>query len=333
VKKKLYLTLLFSFIILTHGCQKNNENGDNGTVDYKQEMRNFVRGISEYAKGIQGSFLIVPQNGQELLTEDGEETGPPSTSYISSIDGVGREDLFYGYDGDNIPTPETECDYLMAFLDIAENNGVEALVTDYCWTQSYIDDSYLQNETKGYISFAADHRELDSIPLYPSDPYNVNSSNVTTLENAQNFLYLINTSQYSDKSSFLTELSNTNFDLLILDFFFNDSALTSNDIATIRSKSNGGMRILLAYMSIGEAEDYRYYWNSNWETNPPEWLAEENPNWEGNFKVRYWYQEWQDIIYGNSDSYLYRILDAGFDGVYLDIIDAFEYFEDQHSSR
>jgi len=80
-------------------------------------------------------------------------------------------------------------------------------------------------------------------------------------------------------------------------------------------------------MSIGEAEDYRYYWKAEWKTNPPSWLAEENPNWPGNYKVRYWNEDWQNIIYGNNDSYLRKILDAGFDGVYLDIIDAFEYFE------
>lgn len=36
-----------------------------------------------------------------------------------------------------------------------------------------------------------------------------------------------------------------------------------------------------------------------------------------------------EIIYGNNNSYVKKILDAGFDGVYLDIIDAFEYFENQ----
>ena len=52
-----------------------------------------------------------------------------------------------------------------------------------------------------------------------------------------------------------------------------------------------------------------------------------SPDWEGNYKVRYWEEDWQAIIYGDADSYLQKILDAGFDGVYLDIIDAFEYFE------
>jgi len=45
--------------------------------------------------------------------------------------------------------------------------------------------------------------------------------------------------------------------------------------------------------------------------------------------VAYWDESWQQIIYGNNSSYLKKILDADFDGVYLDIIDAYEYFEEQ----
>ncbi|MGQ9708740.1 MAG: hypothetical protein ACUVUR_07715 [bacterium] len=45
--------------------------------------------------------------------------------------------------------------------------------------------------------------------------------------------------------------------------------------------------------------------------------------------LRYWEKGWQSIIYGNDSSYLKKILDAGFDGVYLDVVDAFEYFESQ----
>lgn len=44
--------------------------------------------------------------------------------------------------------------------------------------------------------------------------------------------------------------------------------------------------------------------------------------------VRYWEEDWQSVIYGSDGSYLRKILNAGFDGVYLDIIDAFEYFEE-----
>ena len=75
-------------------------------------------------------------------------------------------------------------------------------------------------------------------------------------------------------------------------------------------------------MSIGEAEDYRFYWRSGWDERGPPWLADENPDCPGNHKVRYWDPGWQAIVFEYAD----RLLAAGFDGAYLDIIDAYEYF-------
>jgi hypothetical protein len=46
-----------------------------------------------------------------------------------------------------------------------------------------------------------------------------------------------------------------------------------------------------------------------------------------NNKHRWLIQLHQIRSYGNQDSYINKIVSAGFDGVYLDIIDAFEYFE------
>ena len=117
-------------------------------------------------------------------------------------------------------------------------------------------------------------------------------------------------------------------DLILMDLFFNETTeFTAAEIDQLRQKANGGKRLVVCYMSIGEEEDYRYYWQSSWNANRPDWLDRENPNWKGNFKVRYWEKDWQNIIYGNQDAYLKKILDASFDGVYLDIVDAFEFYE------
>jgi cysteinyl-tRNA synthetase len=43
--------------------------------------------------------------------------------------------------------------------------------------------------------------------------------------------------------------------------------------------------------------------------------------------VQYWRSEWQSLIFEGPDAYINRITAAGFDGVYLDLIDAFEFFE------
>jgi cysteinyl-tRNA synthetase, unknown class len=298
-------------------------------LDYRQEMRNLVQDISAYVKKTAPGFIIIPQNGHELLTENGEETGRPAAEYIQAIDGVGREDLFYGYDEDNAATPETDRDYMLAFMDVAKNNGIAVLVTDYCSTRSFVDDSYGRNEALGYISFSADHRELDNVPEYPAAPYNVNNTDIDSLAETKNFLYLLNPGAYITKQTFLEAIQGTDHDLVITDYFYEGTEeLTPEEVAALKTKYSGGTRLVIAYMSIGEAENYRYYWQESWQTTPPSWLAEENPDWPGNYKVRYWDQNWKDIIYGNDSSYLKKVLDAGFDGVYLDIIDAFEYFED-----
>ena len=324
--KKLLFVLITALVLVLSSCGIKQDIPTE--IDYRQSMRDFVQSISEFSKDINSDFIVISQNGHELITENGEGTGVPVINYLNAIDGIGREDLFYGYDEDNKATSESEKDYMEAFMAIAESNDVEVLVTDYCWTHSYMDDSYNQNAERNYISFAVDHRELDNIPLYPVTPFNVNSSNITSLSEAKNFLYLLNTDSYNSKEAYLNAIQNTDYDLIIIDLFFlGEYELNSSDIESLKVKLNGGTRLVIAYMSIGEAEDYRYYWDESWETESPSWLAEENPYWPGNYKVRYWDDTWQSLIYGNNDSYLKKILDSGFDGVYLDIIDAFEYFE------
>lgn len=319
--------MIFIAISVLIGCGEEDESEDR---DYRGDMRNLVQEISAYAKGIQPGFIIIPQNGHELLTENGEPTGTPATAYLAAVDGVGREDLFYGYTDDDIPTPTAERNDMIAFMDFAERHRVEAVVTDYCSTESFVDDSYAQGASRAYISFAADHRDLDNIPAYSPEPYNINADDVTSLSEAKNFLYLIDPSDFPNKRTFLDAVRETDYDLVIIDLFYDGTeALNADDVASLREKAHGGARLVIAYMSIGEAEDYRYYWQEEGDRQAPSWLATENPDWPGNYKVRYWDKDWQRIIYGDNASYLKQILDAGFDGVYLDIIDAFEFFENQ----
>ena len=87
--------------------------------------------------------------------------------------------------------------------------------------------------------------------------------------------------------------------------------------------------IPIAYISIGEAEDYRWYWKEEYYKNPPPWLGKENPNWPGNWAVKFWYREWQDIIY----RYIDKVIDQGFMGVYLDKVDIYEYWADDENGE
>ena len=324
------MRILFSLLLLlaclnAYSSGQSVENDEIESRDFRQDMRNFVQKISTYAKSINPDFLIIPQNGQELMTLDGTSGGTLANDYLTAIDGVGREDLFYGYHNDDIKTPDKEIEYMTGFLDLAMINNIVPLVIDYCDSTENISDSYSKNSSKGYVSFTTE-RELDIIP---SILYSENSNDIDTLKNAKNFLFLLNTHKFDSKSDFLNSISKTNYDVIIIDLYYEgDMLLLASQINKLKTKQNGGKRLVIAYLSIGEAEDYRYYWKNKWDWNPPVWIEKENPEWRGNYKVRYWIPEWQNIIFGNNNSYIKNILDSGFDGVYLDLIDAFEYFEE-----
>lgn len=103
---------------------------------------------------------------------------------------------------------------------------------------------------------------------------------------------------------------------LVVDPYLNNKIVP---VDLVKKAQSNGTKVF-AYLSIGEAEDYRPYWGK-W-TTPPSWLDAENPQWKGNYKVKFWEPAWQRIVYAQ----LEQIVRAGFDGVYLDIVDAYEYY-------
>ena len=106
-------------------------------------------------------------------------------------------------------------------------------------------------------------------------------------------------------------LSRASYELLVLDDL---------GAASLRTIKNGPcMPRLVAYLSIGEAEDYRWYWQDGWRPDTPSWLLGENPDWEGNYSVKFWDPEWWRIMGLSID----RLVDLGYEGVYLDRVDAY----------
>lgn len=119
------------------------------------------------------------------------------------------------------------------------------------------------------------------------------------------------------------------FDLMVVDYapyrhLTFEFPFSAAEVAAMQRKADGGRRRVLAYLSIGEAEDYRYYWRREWNDAAPDWIAPENTAWPGNFPVQFWRPEWQRLLFKDADSYLARIMAAGFDGLYLDRADVFQ---------
>ena len=112
------------------------------------------------------------------------------------------------------------------------------------------------------------------------------------------------------------EIANSSADLVVIDSSGDDAPFSKAQVERMKQKPDGSRRVVLSYMSIGEAETYRWYWSQRSSS----WLGPENPKWRGNYGVRFWDPAWQEIIFSYTD----RILAAGFDGVYLDKVDEFE---------
>ena len=166
--------ILFAFLfgVISVSCTNKEDVILNPTDSfYRQKMRQFVIDLSQYSKSVNPIFKIIPQNGIQLCTIDGEATSVPSSDYLNAIDGISQEGLFYGYENDDLATPLTISNHFKSYLTISKNQGKSILITDYCSDESNVTNSYFENEQLGYVSFSANQRFLTSIPAL-SNPCN-----------------------------------------------------------------------------------------------------------------------------------------------------------------
>jgi cysteinyl-tRNA synthetase, unknown class len=123
-----------------------------------------------------------------------------------------------------------------------------------------------------------------------------------------------------------TEIAASKLDLIVIEPVIDGATgrmISTPELTRMQMKAGGERRLVLAYLSIGEAAQYRSYWKAWWQNEPPPWLGAENPNWPMAHAVRYWYPEWKEILFGRPNSVLDEILAVGFDGVFIDRVDVF----------
>jgi cysteinyl-tRNA synthetase len=132
-------------------------------------------------------------------------------------------------------------------------------------------------------------------------------------------------------------LVDSHYDLLVLEPTRSDRDNADFDTANMVERLHASSssyadrgKLVIAYVDIGEAEDWRYYWLPSWvaptdgQVGDPDFLIRLDPDgWEGNYPVAFWDDRWKDIIIYDDNSMLNQVLDDGFDGIYMDWVEAY----------
>ncbi|WP_218932427.1 endo alpha-1,4 polygalactosaminidase [Adhaeretor mobilis] len=107
-------------------------------------------------------------------------------------------------------------------------------------------------------------------------------------------------------------------DLLVIDLSRDGGSeyFTADEVSTIKSTD----KIVLAYFEIGAIERYR----PEWSAVPTDLMAGQVEGWPKEQYVKYWDERWWPVV----QSRIELALKCGFDGIYLDLITAYEEIPD-----
>lgn len=278
----------------------------------KIKMRQLVEQIKVQAGD--KKYLIL-QNGTDIYFND----KTIDLDFLKNVSGVSQESLYFGAEKINKKTSSHETKHLLKNLQQIKENGKPIFFISYTTKDKGKKITKKKMEENNFIgevvpSYSA-NKIFHSISSY-------NNRDIDSLEEVTNFLYLLNPEKFRTKREYFKALKNTNHDMLIIEPSINNKFFTKYEIEALKIKRNGGRRIVIAYFSIGEAEDYRYYWKLNWNKKKPKWIVKENPKWEGNYIIEYWSDEWKKIV----KDYQKKLDSIGVDGYYLDTIDTYQEF-------
>lgn len=300
-------------------------------LDHREEMRSMISGIGEFARKYNKNFKVMPMNAGDILSKAAaadETKAVPARAFLKSIDGIFQEGLNFGL-GAVDQKPEAEIrKHIDDALALAKKNGLPVFVIDYAREPKNIDAAYRANAKEGFISYVAPAKgeELNSLARYPKSPVHANADNILSLGEVKNFVYLRDTSAFGRQDEFALKMHDTNYDLVIVDVFHGRSPLSRQAVETLKYKKTGAKRLVLAYMDIGTAASYHYYWKPNWREGNPSWITQPTPNNPDKYYVEFWNPEWQKVIFGDTKSYTYGLIAQGFDGVLIDGLTAATYF-------
>jgi len=85
---------------------------------------------------------------------------------LATVDGIGQEEVYYGYPDDDDPSSPDFLAEVEPNLDLFVEAGKIVLITAYTTDPAQIDDQYARARARGYVPFAT-VRDLDQLTINP----------------------------------------------------------------------------------------------------------------------------------------------------------------------
>jgi cysteinyl-tRNA synthetase, unknown class len=174
------------------------------------------------------------------------------------------------------------------------------------------------------LTFAAvNDAKLDIIPTLR--PRHENAEPVDGINKLKTWLPNSRGDRYGSKEEWISALGRTNYDAVVVDVGWRGQDLfTKADIARLKYKALGTPRLVMAEMPMGRAFDWRWYWHKDWVAGKPSFLFAVDRSEPGAFIIDPMSPQWLEIL----GKYVAGLMDLGFDGVMMDDIDTYLWFED-----
>ena len=146
-----------------------------------------------------------------------------------------------------------------------------------------------------------------------------------TLKDIRFFAYQI---QSQEEGNNVRKLADSRYDMLVIDqtrsLKGEEGYESAADVMRLKDSkgSSDRKKVVVCYIDVGEGESYRRYWQDGWRVGSPEWIVAPDPDgWDGDYPVKFWRPEWKRIMNEAVD----RIIEDGYDGIYLDWLEAYSF--------
>lgn len=309
--------------------------------NYRQEMRDNVTMLSDYAKGRNPDFEIIVHEGRELLKKGLWEYHLQGYNEARRLGYDAKDPTFLARIKDLSPEFQTigtgartymkKIDavalnnYFCSRQDFTPPNSLKLISIDKCPDEDAFDEAIQDSVGRSALLYVFTSPQYAFKNIRSQIIINENAKNVFSLDQAQNIVFLLDTSEYPDKFALIEDIRNANYDIVVLPAFVNGVPFTKEEVNSLKFKKNGTRRRVIAAFNISETDDGQYYWQPEWRIGSPEWLKRLSFVDKDGILVEYWAPEWKNII----SKYFKGIVDLDFDGAFLTGLENYRYFEQQ----